>query len=138
MKLVWTAFAILCACLLTAQAPHLGVNISRGFAYTCPATDSTCSAYVDYSGIPAYAYTDAQGQRTPFANWVRDQALPPLSAAGFTTLRIFFSPGADMACDGCGYSGGSLGRPYLLTRGSPYLSGQSFGTSATPGLQPWV
>jgi hypothetical protein len=138
MRLASAAFAMLCACLLAAQTPHLGVNISRGFAYTCPATDSTCSPYVDYSGIPAYAYTDAQGQRTPFANWVRDQALPPLHTAGFATLRIFFSPGPDMACDVCGYSGGSLGRPYLLTRGSPYLSGQSFGTSATPGLQPWV
>jgi hypothetical protein len=136
------ALILLCGSHLAAQAPatpRLGVNISRGFAYTCPATDSTCSPYVDYAAIPAYSYTDAQGQRTPFANWVRDQALPPLKSAGMSVLRIFFSPGADMACHGCGYSGGDIGhRPYLLTRGSPYLSGQSFGTTATPGLQPWV
>src|SRR5258708_38920887 len=85
----------------TATLPRLGVNISRSFAYTCPANDATCAPYVDYSGIPAYAYTDAQGQRTPFANWVRDSALPSLTSQGFRDLRIFFSPGVDVAFDGC-------------------------------------
>ncbi|GEM_PF-7004716 len=126
----------------TAQLPvqpKLGVNVSRGFEYTCPANDATCSPYVDYSGIPAFAYTDSQGQRTPFANWVRDQALPPLHAQGFSILRIFFSPGSDVSCPSCGYTDAALsGKPYLLTRGSPYLTGQSFGTASTPGLQPWV
>src|SRR5690349_14353503 len=77
----------------TATLPKLGANISRSFAYTCPPTDTSCSPYVDYSGVPAYAYTDSQGQRTAFANWVRDQQLPALRAAGLSILRIFFSPG---------------------------------------------
>jgi hypothetical protein len=122
----------------TATLPRLGVNISRSFVYTCQPGDPTCSPYVEYSGIPAYAYTDSRGQRTAFANWVRDQALPALKTSGLSLLRIFFSPGGDMACQGCGYSGSDLGRPYLLTRGSPYVSGQSFGTAAEPRLQPWV
>ncbi len=122
----------------TATLPRLGVNISRSFAYTCPPTDSTCAPYVDYSAIPAYAYTDAQGQRTPFSNWVRDQALPALTSQGFRELRLFFSPGVDFTCGNCGYSGNTIGRPLLLTRGYPYVSGKSFGTAAEPRLQPWV
>jgi len=141
MVRVLLAAALLCAVELPAQTvaqPRLGVNISRSFVYACPATDATCSPYVEYSAIPAYAYTDSQGNRTPFANWVRDQALPTLSASGLSVLRIFFSPGGDVSCNVCGYSGNTLGRPLLLTRGSPYLTGQSFGTPAQPGLQPWV
>jgi len=37
MKMGLLAVAILCAWPLAAQStPRLGVNISRGFAYTCP------------------------------------------------------------------------------------------------------
>lgn len=149
MGLAFRVFALVSALVLfqaqpafaqTTDLPGRGVNIAWGFVYACPAVgDPTCAPNVEYSALAAYAYTDPQGNRTAFANWVRDVALPWLAADNLRFLRMFFTPGTDVGCAGCGYSGAPIeSRPYLLPRGSPYLSGRSFATRSEPRLQPWV
>ncbi len=138
LGILWALFPTLCLCQ-SADLPRFGVNIGWGFIYTCPASDSSCAPGVEYTVVPAFAYTDAQGQRTAFANWVSGTALADLRNKGMRFLRIFFSPGTDVACAGCGYTGVPIGaRPILLTRGSPYVNGGSFATKASPQMQPWV
>lgn len=123
----------------TADVPALGVNIAWGFVFTCPAGDPTCAPNVEYSALAAYAYTDAQGNRTRFADWVRNVALPSLRVSDLRTLRMFFSPGTDVGCTACGYTGAPIERrPYLLTRGTPYLSGRTYATRSQPYLHDWV
>src|SRR5260221_4075374 len=126
--------------LLPAQdLPKLGANIGWSFVYTCPINDANCAPYVEYAAVPAYAYTDRQGNRTSFANWVRDTALPDLKAKGMVFIRMFFSPGTDVGCQGCGFSGAAIGyRPFLLPRGNPYPRGKSFATRSQPQMQAWV